>query len=474
MKIEDRQRLLYIVADFLSTNVAVLLFNILRFSLLEAGGEGRFHSLPAYLGSRPLVLEQALFPLLMMMVYMLAGCYNSGFLKSRLRETLSTAVTAAIGTLLLFFGVLINDISTHRMLGYELLIVLWALLFGVVYIPRLCITMVSIRNVRSGRWCFNTLIVGVSQGALNYERRLRSPSTRMGLRVVGFVATEPFEGDRADYPAPVYDMADIERAIEELKVNTLVVVPHRNGMHATTDLINRLFALDKHLYITSDVFQLMTSRPRMHNVASELLVDITSPHLSPSAANLKRLGDIVISAFTLVAIAPMMAVLAILIKRDSPGPVFYKQERIGYHKQPFYIYKLRTMRTDAEAAGPALSTVDDPRITPLGRILRKYRLDEFPQFWNVLKGDMSIVGPRPERRYYISRIVERVPHYVLIHQVRPGITSWGMVKYGYASTVDQMIERLSYDLLYIENVSFSIDMKIIIYTVKTVLTGKGI
>lgn len=132
------------------------------------------------------------------------------------------------------------------------------------------------------------------------------------------------------------------------------------------------------------------------------------------------------------------------------------------------------MTIDAESEGPALSSLDDPRITRLGHYMRKYRLDELPQFWNVLKGDMSIVGPRPERDYYIKQIVARVPYYNLIHQVRPGITSWGMVKFGYASSVDQMIERLRYDLLYIDNVSLNVDLKIILYTVNTVITGKGV
>ena len=132
------------------------------------------------------------------------------------------------------------------------------------------------------------------------------------------------------------------------------------------------------------------------------------------------------------------------------------------------------MRVDAETNGPSLSTVDDPRVTPVGRFMRKYRIDELPQFWNVLRGDMSLVGPRPEREFYIRRILERAPYYSLIHQVRPGITSWGMVKYGYASSVEQMIERMKYDLLYIENLSFGVDIKIIFYTFNTVITGKGV
>ena len=162
------------------------------------------------------------------------------------------------------------------------------------------------------------------------------------------------------------------------------------------------------------------------------------------------------------------------VKKDSPGPVFFRQERIGYLGQPFWMYKFRTMYVNAEEKGPSLSSEDDPRVTPFGRIMRKYRLDELPQFWNVLKGDMSLVGPRPERKYFIDEIVKAAPYYYLLHNVRPGITSLGMVKYGYAASVDKMVERMEYDILYYENMSLTLDLTILIYTVKTVLTGKGV
>ena len=204
------------------------------------------------------------------------------------------------------------------------------------------------------------------------------------------------------------------------------------------------------------------------------LVDVTDNNFLPIEQNVKHFMDKTLSLIFLVLLSPLFLYIAWRVKRDSPGPVFFSQERIGYMGEPFMIYKFRTMYTNAEEEGPLLSSEDDSRITPFGRVMRKYRLDELPQFWNVLKGDMSLVGPRPERKYFIERIVRKAPFYYLLHNVRPGITSLGMVKYGYAGSVDEMIERLEYDILYYENMSLILDITILIYTVKTVFTGKGI
>jgi exopolysaccharide biosynthesis polyprenyl glycosylphosphotransferase len=219
---------------------------------------------------------------------------------------------------------------------------------------------------------------------------------------------------------------------------------------------------------------LIVARPRIANIIGEPLIDISSSATSARTLNCKRLADIVLSFIALILLIPVYIAIAIAVKLDSSGPIIYSQERIGYHKRPFKIYKFRTMTVDSEPNGPSLSSDNDNRITNIGKFLRKYRLDELPQFYNVIRGDMSLVGPRPEREYYIKQIVAKAPYYNLIHQVRPGITSWGMVKYGYATTVDQMIERLQYDLIYLDNVSLLIDLKILFHTVNTVFTGKGL
>ena len=203
-----------------------------------------------------------------------------------------------------------------------------------------------------------------------------------------------------------------------------------------------------------------------------LLMEWHIDPMNPWQRNSKRLIDVLISILALVMISPVLVLLSIMIGL-SGGPIFFSQPRLGRNQKIFNIYKFRTMRINAEIDGPQLSSDEDNRITRLGKFLRKYRLDELPQFWNVLRGDMSIVGPRPERSFYAEKIIVAAPQYRHIYKIRPGITSWGMVRFGYASNVEEMVSRMKYDLIYIENMSFFNDIKVLIYTVWTIIQGRG-
>lgn len=209
------------------------------------------------------------------------------------------------------------------------------------------------------------------------------------------------------------------------------------------------------------------------SIFTEPLVQI-SPHMMPPwQESIKRLIDLSASLVALILLSPVYIALYLFVKFSSPGPAFYFQERIGLHGKPFMIPKFRSMYVGAETDTPQLSSKDDSRITPVGKFMRKVRLDELPQFFTVLTGKMSLVGYRPERQYFIDQIVKRAPHYRLLFKIKPGITSWGQIKFGYASNVDEMVQRLKYDILYVENMSLAMDFKIMFYTVLIIVKGSG-
>lgn len=194
---------------------------------------------------------------------------------------------------------------------------------------------------------------------------------------------------------------------------------------------------------------------------------------SKKQRSIKRFFDILLAVTGTIILLPLILLTAIIVKFSSKGPIFFLQERVGYNEIPFMIWKFRSMRITAEETGPQLSSDEDKRVTAWGKIMRKWRLDELPQLWNVLKGNMSIVGPRPERKYYIDQIVQTHPEYLMLLKVKPGLTSKGMVKFGYAENVEEMIERMKYDITYVEHPSLVLDIKIMLQSIKVVFAGKG-
>lgn len=292
-----------------------------------------------------------------------------------------------------------------------------------------------------------------------------------GNFIVGFISYG--ESVSVDKNMVLGEMAQLGDIIISKEIDEVIIAIDNDDRNALLPMFDILYSHDVTVKVTPQLYDYLIGGVRMSSIFGAPLVSALVVRLSEFEKNVKRLFDIVFSCLVIVAISPLGIFLSIMVVLTSDGPVFYKQERVGLHGKRFNILKFRTMVSDAEASGPQLASKDDLRITGIGRFLRKFRIDELPQFINVLKGDMSIVGPRPERPFYEKQIAQKVPYYGIVHKVKPGITSWGMVKYGYATDVDKMVERLQYDIIYLENISLLVDLKILIYTVKTVVSGRG-
>lgn len=464
---KSRQAGKYILSDFISAAVAWFLFNWLRYEELAIyQGASSFLGYLAYV---QVLSGLFLIPLFWLILYYFAGYYNKPFGKSRLTELFSTFVTTLIGVVLIFFIVVLNDLPRSFHIYYELFFVLFGLHFVLTYFPRLMITQAGLRKIKSREWALNVLIIGAGEKACQISKDLY----RMGYHISGFVREDETTPVEVDENCVVGALSDLPVIVADKQIDELVLAAQTDDNKKLLNILYSLYHYKLPVKVLADKLS-MLSQVKIKTIRGIPLVNVTDNNFTEVEKNIKLFMDKVISVLVLVLLSPMYLYIAYRVKKDSPGPVFFRQQRIGYMGKPFTIYKFRTMYIGAEAKGPLLSSEHDERITPFGCIMRKYRLDEFPQFWNVLKGDMSIVGPRPERKFFIDQIVKTAPYYYLLHNVRPGITSLGMVKYGYASDVDKMIERMKYDILYYENMSLLLDITILIYTVKTVFTGKGI
>lgn len=469
---QTKQRIRYIGVDFLTANISILLFDILRFFYLPSENIG-YLSLKGFLGSKVLLTEQLVLPIMLLCVYGISGYYNQPFRRSRIQDFFTTALTQVANTLLVYFALLTNQATSVRATNIAMLATLYVILVIMTYLGRWMATGQMLNRFRTGKFPYNVMVAGPPAQAIPIARKIKSMSHRTGLHFAGYINTTDTPQDYCEDES-VFALSQILNRDGIPDLQEIILSGTHTNEKELLQLINALIPLGIPLKILPDSISALNSNIRLQSIYEDPYIDASTANVSETTKNLKRLFDIIISSLALTVLALPMAIIALMVKRSSPGPVIFSQERIGYRRRPFKIYKFRSMRTDAECSGPQLSSENDPRVTPLGAKLRKYRLDELPQFWNVLRGDMSLVGPRPERSFFIRQIMEQDPSYTLVHLVRPGITSWGMVKYGYASHVDEMVRRLRYDLIYISNMSLSVDLKILIYTIKTVIKGRGL
>ena len=464
---KKRETLKFIFFDIISSSSSWVLFFMFRKKLENQNFE---------IFNVSLIIGTIFVCLFWISLYTLLGKYKNVLRASRLHEFFNTIYQSLLGCVIIFFILILDDIQYQKnyIYYYKSVVFLFSSHFFLTFSLRYIISSKIVKKIKNGEIGFNTIIIGSSKKAFNIFNELNKLPKSSGNKIIGFIK----ETDRSEVLFPksiknLGNLSNLSQILKKTKVDEVILAIEKES----NSFEQILYELDYHNVITKIIpkkIDLLSGNVKMSSIHAFPFTEILPSSMSQLESFLKRLFDIIISVFSLASLVPIFIITALLIKLTSKGPIFYFQTRAGKNRKPFKMIKFRSMHTNAEIEGkPKLTQENDTRVTKWGKFMRKYRIDELPQFYNVLIGEMSLVGPRPEREFFIEKILNSAPHYKLVFKVKPGITSWGMVRYGYADNVSKMIERLKFDIIYIENLSIFSDIKVLAYTLIIVLQGRG-
>lgn len=466
--INNKLHFRYIYADILSAIIVWVLFIVFRKAINDIS---LINNIEFFVVKPKYYLTFLFFPFVSVFIHYITGFYIKMDKLSRLTTFLSTLLSAILITAIVFFLFMIDDIKVSSNYYYVSLSTLFFIFFTVTFTIRLIIYNDIAKRYRSKKWSINTIIIGNGVNAKRIADVLTESSEKNLL--IGFVTVDN-SASSIPKDAIIGSFNQIDSIIEKNNIEEAIIALDNPDELKLFSYINTLYKYNIEIRFTPRLYEILTGSARIGRAGIQPLVSLTDIHMPNWQIAMKRIFDITLSSVMLILLLPVFIYFAIVIKIDSRGPVYYRQERVGRYGKPFNILKFRTMYINAENGVPKLSSADDERVTAIGRTLRKYRIDELPQFWNILKGDMSIVGPRPERKYYINQIIEQAPYYCLLYKIRPGLTSWGPIKIGYSDTIEKMVERLNYDIIYMEDMTLLNDLRILILTLEILFKGKGV
>lgn len=402
--------------------------------------------------------------------YRLTGTYRRWMRSGRLELIGRTLWQTLVGSVALFFILFLNDRVPDYTAYYRIFAVYAGSHLALTISGRLVALELGLRGIIRGRYRLRTVLVGRADEVSAFVEEAAVPAR---YHVVGYVTTEDAPSDRIGRLACLGVLDDVDGILDRVVADDVIIAVRGDDHDRISRVLGHLSTHAVVVHILPGLYDILAGWVRMDEIGDSPFIEIDTEIMPAWRELMKRVMDVVASALALIVLAPLFVWIAWRVRRSSPGPVIFRQQRVGRYGRPFTMYKFRSMQPDAEPDGPALAVEDDPRITDWGRVMRKWRLDELPQFWNILRGDMALVGPRPERQYYIDLLADRAPHCKHLQRLRPGLTSLGMVKYGYAENVDQMLDRMRYDLIYLRDPTLVMDLRILLYTLGTLFAGKG-